>query len=436
MSENLYWIWLSRRCAYDSGSLDRLLRVYTSPRAIYEASEVELRRALGDSAKTDLSRLCYKDLSDAQRIMDFCMMTDVGILAYDDPRYPARLRMLSDAPPVLYYKGNLPTFEGRLAVAVVGTRKMSDYGKRMAFEIAHDLTRAGATVVTGMALGIDGVASAAAVAAEAPSVAVLGSGIDIIYPREHQYLMHAITQNGVVMTEFAPGTPPDGRNFPRRNRIISGLSQGVLVIEGDSKSGALITARHAEKQGRDVYALPGNADEVNSEATTRLLKNGACPVSCADDIIRVYEPLYGNTLNMLRLLDATRVRMDKTLSSLRVSARLYYPKYKVYNGEEEKKAPATLVPDKKSRWSKREQVEKKTQTPVTPSPQKADGEEKMQLLDPATLAVYKKIKPGLAFTVDELCAEGFSAAEVLAAMTILEIHKCVMALPGGRYTRL
>lgn len=434
MSENLYWVWLSKRLAYDSGSLDRLLRVYTSPRAIYEASEAELRRALGDTAGSDLARLADKDLSDAQRIMDFCMMTEAGILAYDDPRYPSRLRMLSDAPPVLYYKGKLPVFEGRLAVAVVGTRKMSDYGKRMAFEIAHDLARAGATVVTGMALGIDGVASAAAVAAKAPTVAVLGSGIDIIYPREHQYLMHAITQNGAVITEFAPGTPPDARNFPRRNRIISGLSQGVLVIEGERKSGSLITARLAEKQGRDVYALPGNTDEVNSEATTYLLKNGARPVSCADDIIRVYEPLYGNTLNMLRLLEATRVRMDKTLSSLRVSARLYYPKYKTCDTEEIKATLTSAELPTPKKEKKREAPPEKAPTP--PAPPKAEDEEKMKLLDPASLAVYKKIKPGLAFTVDELCAEGFSVAEVLAAMTILEIHKCVMALPGGRYTRL
>ena len=431
MSENLYWVWLSKRCAYDSGSLDRLLRVFSSPRAIFEADEASLRRVLGNTAKADLARLCNKDLSDAQRIMDFCMMTDVGILTYGDPRYPARLRMLADAPPVLYYKGRLPAFDGRLYISVVGTRKMSEYGKRMAFEIAHDLARAGATVVTGMALGNDGVASAAAVAAEAPSIAVLGSGIDIIYPREHQYLMHGIVQKGAVITEFAPGTPPDRGNFPRRNRIISGLSQGVLVIEGDNRSGALITARLAQKQGRDIYALPGNADEVNSESTAYLLKNGAFPVTCADDIIRIYEPLYGNSLHMLRLLKHSGVRMEKTLSLWRVSARPYYAKYKTYNGEEEK----MHLPERKKKQSKEEKKQAVTSEPPA-SPQNTDDEEKMKLLDPATLSVYKRIKPGRAFTVDELCAEGLCAAEVLSAMTILEIHKCVMALPGGRYTRL
>ncbi len=434
MSENLYWVWLSRKCRYDSGSLDRLLRVFSSARQIYEAGEEALRRVIGNSSKSDFLRLCDKDLSDAQRIMDYCMMTDVGILTYHDPRYPARLRMLPDAPPVLYYKGKLPTFEGRLAMAVVGTRKMSEYGKHMAFEIAHDLARAGAILVTGMALGIDGVASAAAVAVETPSIAVLGSGIDIIYPREHQYLMHGILQNGVVMTEFAPGTPPEKGNFPRRNRIISGLSQGVLVIEGDRRSGALITANHAEKQGRDVFALPGNADEVNSEATNLLLKNGAHLVSCADDIIKVYEPLYGNTLNMLRLLTPDKIRMDKTLASLRVSARPYFPKYKTSTDEFGETLPRKRKTEK---LKKKENIkaEPPKQEEVTPPPVPSD-EDKVKLLDPGTLAVYRTIKPGMAFTVDEICENGFSAAEVLSAMTILEIHKCVMALPGGRYTRL
>ena len=230
MGENLYWVWLSQCCLYNSGTADRLLRIYKSPRTIYETDNAELKEALGEK-NADLARMEDKDLSVAQRIMDFCMISDVGILSYGDPQYPARLRLLPDAPLVLYYKGKLPPFDGRLLVSVVGTRKMSEYGKRMGFEIAYDLARAGAIVVTGMALGVDGVASAAALAAGGRTIAVLGSGIDIAYPSAHKYLMGAIARKGLVLTEFAPGTPPDARNFPRRNRIISGLSQGVLVIE-------------------------------------------------------------------------------------------------------------------------------------------------------------------------------------------------------------
>lgn len=438
MSENLYWVWLSQLCAYNTGSLDLLLRTYSSPRQIYNASETELARVITDSP-ADVRRLSNKDLSDAQRIMDYCMIADVGILAYDDPAYPARLRQLPDPPPVLYYKGKLPAFDGKLAISVVGTRNMSAYGKRMAFEIAYDLARAGATVVTGMALGIDGVASAAAVNAGGASVAILGSGIDIIYPREHQYLMHAITKSGVVMTEFAPGTPPDARNFPRRNRIISGIAQGVLVIEGNRRSGALITARLAERQGRDVYALPGNADEENSEATTQLLKNGAIPATCADDIIHAYESLYGNTLNIFNLLKPVKLNPDRVLSALRVSARPYYPKYKQYNGEsvqkEEKPFPPTPRQVEKSQKKTNKAVDGVKDTNI-PAAVQTDVEKLTKLLDAKTLAVYKKIPLGRAVTVDDLCGDDFSASEIIAAMTMLQIHKCVTALPGGRYTRV
>lgn len=435
MSENLYWVWLSQRCAYNSGSLDLLLRTYQSPRQIYNAKEADIAGIVGIHP-ADVYRLQDKDLSDAQRIMDFCMMTDVGILAYDDPAYPARLRMLPDPPPVLYYKGRLPSFDGKLAISVVGTRKMSAYGKRMAFEIAYDLSRAGATVITGMALGNDGVASAAAVHAGGVSVAILGSGIDIIYPREHQYLMHGITKNGVVMTEFAPGTPPDGKNFPRRNRIISGMAQGVLVIEGNQRSGALITARLAKQQGRDIYALPGNADEENSESTTYLLKNGATPVSCADDIIRVYESLYGNSLNMLNLLKPVKYNTDRVLSALRVSARPYFSKYKQYNGETPTK-PQRTAKLPQSPKTQEEKIKKQlTEMPSNPpATVKADIEKIEKSLDAKTLSVYKKIPLGRAVTVDELCDENLTASDVITAMTILQIHRCVVALPGARYTR-
>ena len=501
MSQNLYWVWLSRRCAYSTGSFDRLLHAFSSPREIYEAGEEELKKVDGVPVG-DVSRLLNKDLSDVQRIMDYCATSQVGILAYDDPRYPSRLRLLDDPPPVLYYRGKLPVLENRLAISVVGTRKMSEYGKRMTFEIAHDLARAGAIVVTGMALGNDGVASAAAVAAGKPTIAVLGSGIDIIYPREHQYLMQAITKHGVVMTEFAPGTPPDGRNFPRRNRIISGIAQGVLVTEGDQHSGALITARLAMRQGRDVYALPGKADETNSEATTWLLKNGAKPVSCADDIISAYESLYGNTLNIFTLLRPATVDADKVIRSLRVSsrscdprgeARVEAPKAKgpspaptpkraeppqqrkkqkengkpaekeipewlktinglihEYRPEDEKpvkKKPTVsheaqfsddLLPDEEVRtvqygyFESPNFVEHDPLTDVAP-----EDVGKLKLLDQKGYTIYTRIPRDRGISVDELCNNGeFTTAEVLSALTILRVHRCIFAMPGSLYRRL
>lgn len=432
MGENLYWIWLSQCCLYNSGTVDRLIRIYKSPRVIYETDHQELIDALGEK-NADLMRMQNKDLSEAQRIMDYCMLSDVGILSYSDPAYPARLRLIEDAPPVLYYKGKLPPFDGRLLVSVVGTRWMSDYGKRMAFEIAHDLARAGAIVVTGMALGIDGVASAAALAAGGKTIAVLGSGIDIIYPPEHQYLMHATIKKGVVMTEFAPGTPPERRNFPRRNRIISGLAQAVLIIEGNERSGSLITARLAEQQGRDVYALPGNADEENSQGTNLLLKNGAHPVSCADDIIKRYESLYGNRLNIFNLLKPVRTNVEHVLSEYRISSRAKKPGYarSSSEGHLERNNPPRGAKEPTGQPLRAKQTV--NETPVNASP---INEEKLSRLDDSIVAVYRTMPQGRAVTVDEVCASGIPAGQVMTALTLLEMNKLVTSLPGGRYMRV
>lgn len=436
MADNLFWVWLSECCQYNTDTFDRLVRHFATPRHIFRADEEELISVVGKK-NADVVRILRHDLSDAERVMRYCAMSDTGIISYGDDDYPTRLRMLKDPPPVLYYRGRRLAVDNDLLVSVVGTRKMSEYGKRMAFEIAYDLARAGVTVVTGMALGIDGVASAAALAASRPTIAVIGSGLDIVYPREHMRLFSAIAEQGTVLSEFAPGTQPEGRNFPRRNRIISGLSQALVVIEGGEKSGALISARHAEKQGRDVFALPGNADEKNSEATAILLKQGARPVTCADDIIRLYEPLYGSRLNIFKLLEPTNVRMDKVLSSLRVSARPYYPKYKTYeSATEEKKVQEKQEKPRKSLFGLRKEKDSLASTVGEEKRASVLSAEKEKLLDEKAIAVYHAIPADRGMTVDELCAAGFAASEVLSALTMLEIHGCVTAVAGGRYIRL
>lgn len=430
MAENLYWVWLSECCRYNTETFDRLVRHYSSPRDIFLADAEELISVVGKK-NADIVRILRHNLSDAERIMRYCAMTDTGIISYGDADYPARLRMLKDPPPVLYYRGARLSVDDDLLVSVVGARRMSEYGKRMAFEIAYDLARAGAIVVTGMAFGIDGVASAAALAAGKQTIAVLGSGLDIVYPKEHVRLFSAIADRGTVLSEYAPGTPPDGKNFPRRNRIISGLSQALVVIEGDHRSGALISAKYAEEQGRDIFALPGNADEENSEATTILLKQGARPLTCADDVIRLYEPLYGARLNMFKLLEPGCAHPNKVLSSLRVSAKPYFPKYKTYEGDGQghQELPKKSIFKKESNAAKKSAAKEADLKPTSMPP------EKEKLLDEKALAVYHAMPTDRAVTVDEICAFGFSAAEVMAALTMLEIQKCVNLLPGSRYIR-
>jgi DNA processing protein len=201
-----------------------------------------------------------------------------------DPGYPAALRGIHDPPPVLYVRGALPAGP---AVAVVGTRAATPYGRRVAHEVAAGLARAGVTVVSGLAAGIDAAAHEGALAAGGPTVAVLGCGVDVDYPRRNAALAAAVRERGAVMSEFAPGTAPCSGNFPARNRIISGLAQGVVVVEAGLKSGALITAGCALEQGREVMAVPGPVCSHKSAGTHALIRDGAALVATARDVLEV-----------------------------------------------------------------------------------------------------------------------------------------------------
>lgn len=317
--ENLIsWIWLSLCCTPASVTFGKLIADFDTPEAIFEASPEEIASCIGTRSR-DYTLLCNKDQSEARRIYAFCKKFDVGLLPYGDERYPASLSQIYAPPVLLYYRGVLPDFDRHFFAAVVGSRHMSDYGKRATFHISCDLARAGAVIVSGMAVGIDGVALAGALAADAPTVAVIGSGIDVCYPPEHKTLAREIVKSGVVLTEYPPGSPPNFYHFPARNRIIAGLSAATLVIEGTEKSGSLITARHAKAEGRTVYALPGNVDSETSGVTTILLKDGARVLTSADDVIRDFEYLYPGELNPFLLSEPFSVRTDEVLRRLDVA---------------------------------------------------------------------------------------------------------------------
>jgi DNA processing protein len=208
----------------------------------------------------------------------------VTVLTYWDARYPKRLRNTYGYPPLLYVRGHL-TEADEPAVAVVGSRRASSYGRRMAHKMAFDLAQRGLTVVSGLARGIDCTAHRGALAGRGRTVAVLGSGIDVVYPPENRNLAEQIAQNGAVVSEFPPGTRPEAGHFPRRNRIISGLSLGVLVVEARVQSGALLTARLALDQGGEVFAIPGSVDHPGSQGPHRLIQEGAKLVQEVEDIL-------------------------------------------------------------------------------------------------------------------------------------------------------
>ncbi len=208
----------------------------------------------------------------------------IQVLTWEDEAYPRRLKEIDQPPPVLYLRDNLQP-EDEWAVAIVGTRGITAYGRQVTAEIASVLARRGVTVISGLARGVDAEAHKVALNAGGRTLAVLGSGVDQIYPPEHRQLANQIIASGALMSDYAPGTPPDGVNFPPRNRIISGLSMAVIVIEAGERSGALITAEFAADQGREVFAVPGNINAPKSVGCNRLIHQGARPLLTPEDVL-------------------------------------------------------------------------------------------------------------------------------------------------------
>ncbi len=223
------------------------------------------------------------------------------LLTLASATYPQRLREIDDVPPLLYARGTLLPADD-LALCIVGTRKATAYGTRAAYTLAHDLAANGVTIVSGLAQGIDTAAHQGALDAGGRTIAVLAHGISEIYPRENLELARQIVEKGCVLTEYPIGTPPDRRNFPRRNRIMSGLSYGVLVVEAPERSGALITVTTALEQGREVFAVPGNIFNPESRGTNRLLQDGARLVLSAEDVL--------NELNIVYQMVETRTQTE------------------------------------------------------------------------------------------------------------------------------
>ncbi|MBE6609951.1 MAG: DNA-protecting protein DprA [Ruminococcaceae bacterium] len=287
-----YWLWLSLK--FDSGSVmcDTLLQGFNqNPKSIYEAD----REALAPFCKNRsniLSSLLDKRLDRVYKILEFCEKTNVGIITQDSPMYPSSLMNIVGKPPVLYYKGIIPDFSKKLTIGVVGTRKVTPYGSTAAYTLSHDLASAGAVVVSGLASGTDSAAHRGALDAKGSTIAFLGCGIDVIYPKENAALMEEMMHSGAVITDFAPGSRPEAWHFPIRNRLISGVSHGVLVVEASERSGALITASHALKQGKLLYAIPGKIGELASVGTNQLISNGAKTVTSSKDILSDFSGLF------------------------------------------------------------------------------------------------------------------------------------------------
>ena len=300
----VYWVWLQQ--AMGAGArVDDLLGAFSTAGTLYRSTELE-RRLSGVLTARQLARLEKVTLADASAITDRCAALGQTVVTPEDDAYPAALRTLTDMPLALYVRGDLSCLRDALSIAVVGSRNASLYSLGVARSLSGDLARAGAVVVSGCALGVDSASHEGAIYAGGNTVGVLGCGLNTPYLMTNAALRENVAQNGALISEYPPDAKALPAHFPLRNRIISGLCAGTVVIEASEKSGSLITARYAAEQGRDVFGVPGDLTSRNFTGVHALIRDGAKPVFSARDILQEYAWIYDD-LQLEALSDRLRV---------------------------------------------------------------------------------------------------------------------------------
>ena len=396
MNDTVYDIWLSAAIA-PGGRYEELLHTFGSAEEVFRATEEEL--VLSGIGPRLLSGLHGHDLRDSVRIAEYCAREGIDILVRGKPEFPEMLSDIPTPPYLLYVRGTLPDMAKELGVGVVGTRRMTSYGMQNAYRISYELAAAGAVVVSGMARGIDGVAAAAALEAGKPTVAVIGTGLDTAYPSEHAQLLREISQNGAVISEFYPGSEPSSKHFPIRNRLISGLSRGLFVVEAGRRSGAMLTAGNAREQGKDVFALPGRIGDAMSEGPNTLLRQGAHSVCDASDILSFYEGVYP--------YDRDAYARSTVCSG--------------FSPEKLKKHGVWLASDAEDVAYAQYSEARETEGTLP-----EDGK---------LSAFYARMPKRKAVTPDYFAQFGYRADEAISMLTLLEITGFVRSIPGGFYQR-
>ncbi len=412
----VHWIWLATRPGVHDRTKVELVRHFQDPEAVYFADRDSYLQISGMTEGT-AEALSDKNLSPAEEILDTCRRGRLQILTYQDAAYPARLKNISDPPLVFYYKGTLPDFDASPLIGVVGTRQASAYGLTAAKRMGYQIARCGGIVVSGMAYGIDGMAMRGALTAGGTVVGILGCGADMIYPLSNRSLFEDTERYGCIMSEFPPGTPPAKWTFPKRNRIISGISCGVLVVEAPEKSGALITAHHALDQGRDVFVVPGNIDVPTFVGSNRLLREGATVVSSGWDILSEYEAIYPDKIRKDTALSHQNAYPDE----IEISVETEKVTHKVAQKPRFMGKKPVKKPEKENLA-----IDKAGSTPYS------DLDNILPQLSPEEQKILSALKDGEHLVDDVIAETGISTCKVLATLTMLEVKGIVKRLPGRR----
>jgi len=393
-----YWIWLSLCLDTGSPHLVPLLNRFADPKRIYKTPVKDLQNSFIASAG-ELKNFNNKNLDKAYSIIEECKESKINIITFDDKRYPQSLREIPNPPACLYIKGKLQDFNGFPIICLVGSRKISEYGKLVAWSLAGRLSYGGMMVLSGGAMGGDASAHQGALAVGGSTIAVIPCGLNYDYLKTNLFLRNLITDNGCLISEFPPSTPLYKNAFQLRNRLLSALSLGVVVIEAPEKSGTLITVKYALEQGKDVFVVTGRPDDPNYAGSNKLLKDGAKPIFEADDIFCEYQNRYPNIIDSEK---AKSINLSKLYNSL------YTPKVKLLNQNKIKLEEKTRKESKKTK----KQIDK--------------------TLPKNVQIVYNYLDKDL-FCVDDVVECGLPFEEILSSLTQLELYGYIKAVPGGRY---
>ncbi len=410
-----HWIWLATRTNITDRVKVELVRHFQDPEGVFFADSASYDQ-IEDLTPAGKESLADKDLGPAEKILRTCQKEGLRVLTYQDAAYPKRLKHIPDPPLVFYYKGTLPDFDDAPVIGVVGTRKASLYGMTAAKRLGYQIGKCGGILVSGMAAGIDAMAMAGALTAGATVVGILGCGAEQIYPKSNRALFADTERYGCILSEFPPETPPFGWNFPKRNRVISGLSNGVLIVEAPEKSGALITAGQALDQGRDVFVVPGNIDVPTCVGSNRLLREGAIAVSSGWDILSEYEAQYPDKIRRAAASAELRAYADEQEPredrGAKVAQKRQMP---------EKKTPPKVKNDKKA-------IDNGAASPYSGLDNVLDGLSSEEQTLIRALGREERL-------VDDVIAEtGLPTGKVLAMLTLLEVKRVIRRLPGKRIT--
>lgn len=394
----VYWIWLQSALGYGRKGVRELTQKFGTAKQIYEASINDLR-FYGRFSEKVSQRLNDKSLDTARKVLNECKNRKIKIIPYESADYPTLLKEIHNPPAVLYAKGDITLLNDTPTVCIVGPREVTDYGKKSAFSLSARLSAGGFTVVSGGALGSDTAVHKGALAVRGKTICVLASGIGDDYLKQNVALREEIAEKGLLISEFQPATPIVQNTFTVRNRIMSGLSLGTVVVEAPENSGALITANHAAEQNRDVFVIPGTPSVNAYKGSNQLLRDGAQPLLEANDVFFEYLPLYPHKINPEKA-HATKIKM----SAERETRSEYKP-------------------------NAQNSVSEKDKNTVT--------EKFVKKIVPAHLSNNAKIVYNLLdkqfFYSDEINSAALSNSQLLAALTELEIFGLISAQPGGKY---